>query len=407
MTEWTQADITQIAGETTSSHKTRPMRKLSAWEITTFILPMSIGHFRRVLRDNPDLPQGDVDTEAENAPRWFTTAQVETLRLYFKAQGRKPETPRPASTPLIGFVHPFGRAGKSTATLHMACAAALSGLKVLVIDGDPARTLTHHLTDFQDTDLGVLSLIARSYGGHLLRANQLRLDQGETPQPMEDAISRALSVSATDIIRPSKITNLDVIAAPRNLALADMQLGDWQGRARTWHPWRALHNALKRDGVIDSYDVIFCDTGAGVGPLNLAITASCDVLVMPVDVQNDAALGTTSAGLHALADGLTDIQAREHRTARALGQAGMKLSWRGVHLLLNADGSHTRETAAAVRAQFGHAVLPHALPDVAQLRDGMVSQFYDMPPRTLPRAAYMALRCDMDACWTGLLGQLI
>lgn len=399
----TDQDLTALGAEEPDFVPQDSLRGLSAWEITTFMIPMSIGHFRRVLRDTPTLPQGTTEDTSPNAMRWFTLEQVETLRTYFNSQGRKSPTPRPKTAPLISLVHPYGRAGKTTTLLHLAYGAALSGLKVLVIDGDPAGATTRALAATPDLGLGVLPLIARSYGGHLLRANQLRLDQGETPQPMEDAISRALGLTAQDVIQPSRVATIDLIPTSRALALADMKLGDWQGGARTWQPWRALHDVIARDGVGDSYDLILCDTGAGVGPLALSLAASSDVLIVPVALNDPRAGANTAAGLHTLADGLNAIQTRENRTARALGQAGLKLSWRGVHLLMNGEQNATRQAAADLRARFGSAVLPDAMPEVGALRTGEVGQFYDLAVRALPRASYSALRRDMDACWQGVL----
>lgn len=405
MTQLTQADLTTIAGDRIMISSPTPLRQTSSWEITAFLLPMSIGHFRRVLRDNPDLPQGTVEPgpASPNAVRWFSFDDVEKLRQFFQAQGRKPSAAKPMGAPLVTLMHPYGRAGKTTGLLHLAHGAALSGLRVLVIDADPAGDISRILAPDSDPGLGVLPLIARSFGGHLLRANQLRLDQGETPQPMEDAISRALGLRAQDVIRPSRQPNIDLIAAPRALALADMKLGDWQGSARTWQPWRALYNVIQRDGLSETYDVIFCDTGAGAGPLALAMAASSDVLVMPVPLNDPRAEQSVTTGLHTLADAFQDIQTRENRTARALGQTGLNLSWRGMHLLLTGENNATRPAAAQLRARFGTAVLPDAVPEVPLVRSGAVPQFYDVIPRDLPRATYTPLRQSMDACWQGFL----
>lgn len=402
----THKDIAELAGPAEAIPVPDPMRKASSWEITTFLLPVSVGHFRRVLRDNPDLPQGTPEGDSPNAMRWFSFEDVAVLRGYFDTQGRKPTPSGFKTAPVIGLIHPFGGTGKTTALLHLAMAAALSGQKVLVIDADPAGDSTRHLAGSGDLGFGVLPLIARSYGGHLLRANQLRLDQGETPQPMEETISQALGLAAQDVIRPSRLPGLDLIAAPRNLALADLKIGQWQGGARSWQPWRALHDVIHRDGLAEHYDVIFCDTGGGLGPLSLSVAASCDVLVMPValgDAKAGQAVQKTALGLQALAGAVADIQTRENHTARALGQAGMNLVWGGVHLLLQGETVHTRPDAAALRARFGAAVLPDALPDLAvDGQAGALPVFYDLPPRAMPRARYTALRRDVDACWAGL-----
>ena len=42
----------------------KTLRLFSTWEITRYLIPVAQGHFRRVLKANPDLPQGRSETEA-------------------------------------------------------------------------------------------------------------------------------------------------------------------------------------------------------------------------------------------------------------------------------------------------------------------------------------------------------
>lgn len=403
----TQTRLSDIAGPDAQATPAVPFRDMTIWEFTTYVRPMSVGHFRRVLKETPDLPQGRAisDSGAANVARVFDPGEVARLRRYFDTQGRQARPQRSAKAPVVSVMQMARGAGRTQSVVAMATAAALQGLRVLVVDADPAAQTSRLLAGpagAADAPLGVLPLIARSYGGHLLRANQLRLDQGETPLPMEDAISRALSVQAADAIRPGRVPGLDLVAAPASLALADLKLGQWQGTARSWQPWRALYDLVHRDGVAEDYDLVVCDTGPGVGPLNLAMAASSDVLVLPVQAGDPQAEHQVRASLRALAAGVADVQTRANHTARALGQPGLDLAWQGVHVLVAGDQVQTRARSAQIRAAFGTHVLPDALPEVPDLRAGRIAQFHDLAPKDLPRAAYVPLRDAVEACWQGL-----
>ena len=52
----------------------RQLRRFSTWEITRYLIPVAQGHFRRVLKQNPDLPQGM--SETESGAKWFTLDEV-------------------------------------------------------------------------------------------------------------------------------------------------------------------------------------------------------------------------------------------------------------------------------------------------------------------------------------------
>ena len=65
----------------------RTLRQFSTWEITRYLIPVAVGHFRRVLKANPDLPQGR--SETEGGAKWFTLDEVLRLRAFFGTQGSK------------------------------------------------------------------------------------------------------------------------------------------------------------------------------------------------------------------------------------------------------------------------------------------------------------------------------
>ena len=96
-------------------------------------------HFRRVLRQNPDLPQGR--SETEGGANWFTLDEVLRLRAHFGAEGSKAKEYlpyRPAGLPakIVAVANFKGGVGKTSTCAHLAMSAALDGYKVLVVDLD-------------------------------------------------------------------------------------------------------------------------------------------------------------------------------------------------------------------------------------------------------------------------------
>ena len=65
----------------------KTLRLFSTWEITRYLIPVASAHFRRVLKQNPELPQGT--SETEGGAKWFTLDEVLRLRAFFAAQGSK------------------------------------------------------------------------------------------------------------------------------------------------------------------------------------------------------------------------------------------------------------------------------------------------------------------------------
>ena len=65
----------------------KTLRMFSTWEITRYLIPVAPAHFRRVLKQNPDLPQGM--SETESGAKWFTLDEVLRLRAHFAAVGSR------------------------------------------------------------------------------------------------------------------------------------------------------------------------------------------------------------------------------------------------------------------------------------------------------------------------------
>ncbi|MEM9235007.1 MAG: AAA family ATPase, partial [Pseudomonadota bacterium] len=166
----------------------RQLRRFSTWEITRYLIPVATGHFRRVLKQNPDLPQGL--SETEGGAKWFTYEDVLRLRAHFSEQGSKaknylPYRPEGLPAKIAAIANFKGGVGKTSTAAHLAMSAALDGYKVLVIDLDSQGSMTSIFGGrVEDEWKTVFPLLARHYGRQQRLDNQRRLDRGEAPKPL-------------------------------------------------------------------------------------------------------------------------------------------------------------------------------------------------------------------------------
>ena len=82
-----------LAGRGLDEQGQRRLRSFSTWEITKYLIPVAPAHFRRVLRQNPELPQGV--SETEGGAKWFTLDEVLRLRAHFGEEGSKSKEYQP------------------------------------------------------------------------------------------------------------------------------------------------------------------------------------------------------------------------------------------------------------------------------------------------------------------------
>jgi chromosome partitioning protein len=383
----------------------KSLRMFSTWEITRYLIPVAQAHFRRVLKQNPDLPQGR--SETEGGAKWFTLGEVLRLRAHFASEGSKAKEYRPyrpdgLPAKMVAVANFKGGVGKTSTAAHLAMSAALDGYRVLILDLDSQGSMTSifggQVADEWQT---VFPLLARHYAGHLQRANQGRLDRGEAPQALDETLSEALKVKTGDLIQSTHWPNIDLIGAQLNLYWAEFQIPVWRMQARGWKLWDALSEVLAADGVLDAYDLVFIDTPPALGYLTINGLAAADLLLVPLGA-SFLEFDSTGRFFDMLHSTFASIEDSENMAARALGRPEMGFEWDAVRAVVTRyDGSQQAELAALMQAYLGRTLSPHRQDFTALIGQAgeQVSGIYEADYRDFNRETYVRGRETFDATY--------
>jgi chromosome partitioning protein len=380
----------------------KSLRQFSTWEITRYLIPVAPAHFRRVLKLNPDLPQGR--SETETGAKWFTLDEVLRLRAHFAAEGSRakeylPWRPKGLPAKIVAVANFKGGVGKTSTCAHLAMSAALDGYRVLVIDLDSQGSMTSIFGGKVADEWGtVFPLIARHYATHLRAENQRRLDRGEAPLPLDDTLSEALKIRGETLLQKTHWPNIDLIGAQLNLYWAEFQIPVWRMAARGWKLWDALSDILADDGLLEAYDVIFLDTPPALGYLTINGLAASDILLVPVGA---SFLEFDSTGrffdmLHAT---FSSIEEGENLAARALGREELSFEWDAVRAVITRyDSAQQAELAGLMQAYLGRALSPFRQDFTALIGQAgeRISGIYEADYRDFNRETYMRGRETFD-----------
>jgi len=386
----------------------KTLRLFSTWEITRYLIPVAPAHFRRVLKANPDLPQGR--SETEGGAKWFTLDEVLRLRAHLAAEGSKAKEYRPyrpAGLPakIVAVANFKGGVGKTSTAAHLAMSAALDGYRVLVVDLDSQGSMTSiyggRVKDEWDT---VFPLLARHYATHLRRENQSRIDRGEAPVPIDDTLAEALKIRAGDVTQATHWPNIDLIGAQLNLYWSEFQIPVWRMQGRTWKLWDALTDVLAEDGVLGAYDLVLLDTPPALGYLTINGLAAADILLVPLGA-SFLEFDSTGRFFDMLHSTFQSIEEGENMAARALGREELAFQWDAVRAVITRyDGAQQGELAGLMQAYLGPVLSPHRQGYTALIGQAgeQVSGIYEADYRDFNRETYARGRETFDATYAAV-----
>ena len=385
----------------------RSLRLFSTWEITRYLIPVAPAHFRRVLRQNPALPQGKAETEA--GAKWFTLDEVLRLRAHFAAEGSRAKEYRPfrpegLPAKIAAIANFKGGVGKTSTAAHLAMSAALDGYRVLVIDLDSQGSMTSIFGGtVPDEWSTVFPLLARDYALSLREENRRRVERGDPPHPLDPLLDTALERTARDIIQKTHWPNIDLIGAQLNLYWAEFQIPVWRMTSRGWKLWDALGNALERDGILDAYDLVILDTPPALGYLTINGLAAADILLVPLGA-SFLELDSTGRFFDMLHATFASIEEGENLAARALGRPGLRFEWDAVRAVITRyDAGQQAELAALMQACMGRALSPWRQDFTALVGQAgeQAAAIYEADYRDFNRDTYARGRRTFDETYAG------
>ena len=391
----------------------KSLRLFSTWEITRYLIPVAQAHFRRVLKANPELPQGR--SETEGGAKWFTLDEVLRLRAFFAAQGSKaknylPYRPEGLPAKLVAVANFKGGVGKTSTAAHLAMSAALDGYKVLVVDLDSQGSMTSIFGGrVQDEWQTVFPLLARHYAQYQRIENQRRLDRGDAPQPLDETLTEALDVKAQDLVQTTHWPNIDLIGAQLNLYWAEFQIPVWRMQGRGWKLWDALTEVFEADGILDTYDIVLLDTPPALGYLTINGLAAADILLVPLGA-SFLEFDSTGRFFDMLHSTFASIEEAENMAARALGREGLAFQWDAVRAVITRyDGAQQAELAALMQAYMGDVLSPHRQGFTALIGQAgeQVRGIYEADYRDFNRETYARGRETFDATYAAMKSLLI
>ena len=402
-----------LAGRGLNERGGKSLRPFSTWEITKYLIPVAPAHFRRVLRQNPDLPQGV--SETVGGAKWFTLDEVLRLRAHFAAEGSKakdylPYRPEGVPAKIVAVANFKGGVGKTSTAAHLAMSAALDGYKVLVVDLDSQGSMTSIFGgQVEDEWATVFPLLARHYARHLQADNQRRVDMGEAPTPLDETLTEALGMSAKDVIAKTHWPNIDLIGAQLNLYWSEFQFPVWRMASRGWKLWEALEGALEADGVLDQYDLVFLDTPPALGYLTINGLAAADILLVPFGA-SFLEFDSTGRFFDMLHSTFRSIEDGENAAARALGRPEMGFEWDAVRAVLTRyDGSQQAEMAGLIQAYLGRTLSPYRQDFTALIGQAgeQVHGIYEADYRDFNRDTYARGRATFDETYAAFKELLV
>jgi chromosome partitioning protein len=397
-----------LAGRGLDATGARRLRRFSTWEITRYLIPVAPAHFRRVLRQNPDLPQGI--TETEGGAKWFGLDEVLVLRAHFAAEGARgrdyrPYRPEGLPAKIVAVANFKGGVGKTSTAAHLAMSAALDGYRVLVVDLDSQGSMTSIFGRPVEDEWGtVFPLLARHYAEHLRRENAARAARGEPPQPLDDTLMEALRLAAPDLVQRTHWPNVDLIGAQLNLYWAEFQVPVWRMSGRSWKLWDALGDRLMADGMLDAYDLVVLDTPPALGYLTINGLAAADILLVPVGA-SFLEFDSTGRFFDMLHSTFASIEEGENLAARALGRPETAFEWDAVRAVVTRyDAAQQAEMAALMQSYLGPVLSPwrQDLTALVGQAGEQVAGIYEADYRDFNRETYMRGRAAFDATWAAV-----
>ncbi|MCI2394470.1 AAA family ATPase [Aliiroseovarius sediminis] len=379
------------------------LRRFSTWEICKYLIPVAPAHFRRVLKQNPDLPQG----EGDGGAKWFTLEDVLKLRDFFAAEGvstreYRPWRPDGLDAKVIAVANFKGGVGKTSTAAHLAMSAALDGYRVLVVDLDSQGSMTSIMGgQVEDEWQTAFPLMAKHYAQHVESENKVRAAADQPPLPLDETLTEALGFAAKQVIQETHWPNIDLIGAQLNLYWAEFQVPVWRMQMRSWPLWDALSGFLESEDLLKEYDLVILDTPPALGYLTINALSAADILLIPLGA-SFLEFDSTGRFFDMLYSTFASIEDGENSMRRAHDLPEIRFEWDAVRALITRfDAGQQTDLANVIQAYFGDFMTTYRQEVTAMVGQAgeQVSGIYEADYREFNRETYVRGRETFDRTW--------
>ncbi len=247
---------------------------------------------------------------------------------------------------VLAIANQKGGVGKTTTAINLAASLAVAEQRTLLLDGDPQGNATSGVGLARDK----------------INATTYEVLLGEIP-------------CRQAVVRGIQFAKLDVVPATPELAGAEVELVELDGRER------AMRKAL--EGLREEYDWILIDCPPSLGLITLNMLAAADALLIPLQCE-----------YYAL-EGISQLLNTVHLVQRSVNEA---LAIDGVLLTMyDARLNLSRQVASEAREYFGTKVFETVIPRNVRLAEapsfGMPIISYDVA--SVGAQAYLGLAKEL------------
>jgi chromosome partitioning protein len=249
---------------------------------------------------------------------------------------------------ILAMCNQKGGVGKTTSTINLGAALAECGRRVLLVDFDPQGALSVGLgIQPHELDLTVYNVIMER------------------------------SVSILDVLRKTRVDNVDLLPSNIDLSAAEVQLVAEVGREHT------LLRVLRP--VIDTYDYILVDCQPSLGLLTVNALTAADGVIIPLECEF-----FSLRGVALLIDTIEKVQER----------LNPKLDITGIlATMFDPRTLHSKEVMARVVEAFGDTVFDTVINRTVRFPETTVAgePITTWAPKSAGAAAYRALAREVIA----------
>lgn len=371
--------------------KLQAPRMFSVSEITKFIIPLTPAHFRKTIKQNPRLPQGNQTVDKGNL--WFKLEDVITLKKHFSKEQSKTQSK------IYTFANARRGTGKSSIANNFAQLAVLDGKKVLIIDlcSSQKITLAQNIAS-QGKSQTVYNIFANSYINYLKEQNKVRISRGENPIPLDNFDTETKNFSVSALIQTTPWKNIDIIPANLFLQEVNQNIFNWKIENRGWRYWTALKDILQSPDISDNYDSIIVDTGSSMDCLTISAIIAADKLLITTKADREE-IEATKQYIMMLDHFISDVEEAENKVARAIGEEERFIEWESIGIILNAlQKDNYMSSIFLAKESFGSILLESTIPEIDFRKNGpdLLFTILDLDPKTIGREEYDLLRKEYN-----------